>query len=305
MYVDRDDMYFGNDRLVLGRSGARRGAQTAEGRGAAARARHGEEDTCREQARHPGGCTGGDRDRDAAPQRSHGAGDEPWTNTLTAAEKKDGWELLFDGKTLDAWRGYKMQTIPAGWTVEDGAIRFVPPKDAAGGAARRHHHQEAVPGLRAGGRVGGHARRQQRHLVSRERDKPRTYETGPEFQVLDNAGHQDGKKPVTSAGSNYALHAPVKDVTRPLGEWNEARIRSRARTSRTGSTAPSSSSTTSGRRSGRRWSRPASSRRCRATGSRRPATSRSRTTATTSCSATSRSALRLRVSALAAQSIAS
>ena len=54
--------------------------------------------------------------------------------------------------------------------------------------------------------------------------KPRTYETGPEFQVLDNAGHQDGKKPVTSAGSNYALHAPVKDVTKPLGEWNEARI---------------------------------------------------------------------------------
>ena len=43
--------------------------------------------------------------------------------------------------------------------------------------------------------------------------------------MLDNAGHQDGKKPVTSAGSNYALHAPAKDVTRPLGEWNEARIR--------------------------------------------------------------------------------
>ena len=30
---------------------------------------------------------------------------------------------------------------------------------------------------------------------------------------------------MTSAGSNYALHAPVKDVTKPLGEWNEARIK--------------------------------------------------------------------------------
>ena len=48
--------------------------------------------------------------------------------------------------------------------------------------------------------------------------------SGPEFQVLDNAGHKDGQSPLTSAGSNFAVHAPVKDVTRPAGEWNEARL---------------------------------------------------------------------------------
>ena len=52
----------------------------------------------------------------------------------------------------------------------------------------------------------------------------RTYEAGPEMQVLDNAGHPDGAAPVTSAGSNYALHAPSLDVTRPVGEWNEVRL---------------------------------------------------------------------------------
>jgi hypothetical protein len=44
------------------------------------------------------------------------------------------------------------------------------------------------------------------------------------MQVLDNAGHPDGRSPLTSAGSNYALHAPSVDATRPVGEWNEARI---------------------------------------------------------------------------------
>jgi hypothetical protein len=55
-------------------------------------------------------------------------------------------------------------------------------------------------------------------------DGGQTYETGPEFQVLDNAGHKDGGNSMTSAGSNYALHPPVRDVTRPIGEWNEVRL---------------------------------------------------------------------------------
>ena len=52
----------------------------------------------------------------------------------------------------------------------------------------------------------------------------RTHETGPEMQVLDNAGHPDSKDPRTSAGANYALHAPVRDVTRPAGQWNAVRL---------------------------------------------------------------------------------
>jgi hypothetical protein len=50
------------------------------------------------------------------------------------------------------------------------------------------------------------------------------YHTGPEMQILDNAKHADGKVPETSAGSNYALHAPIRDVTRPVGSWNVVRL---------------------------------------------------------------------------------
>ena len=49
-------------------------------------------------------------------------------------------------------------------------------------------------------------------------------QAAPEFQVLHNAGHKDGDNPITSAGSNYAMHPPVKDVTKPVGEWNDIRL---------------------------------------------------------------------------------
>jgi hypothetical protein len=42
--------------------------------------------------------------------------------------------------------------------------------------------------------------------------------------VLDNAKHPDGRSKLTSAASNYALHAPSKDTTLPVGSWNQARI---------------------------------------------------------------------------------
>ena len=51
-----------------------------------------------------------------------------------------------------------------------------------------------------------------------------TYHSGPEYQILDNATHPDGKNPLTSAGSCYAIYAPTRDVTRPIGQWNESRI---------------------------------------------------------------------------------
>ena len=47
-------------------------------------------------------------------------------NTLTAAEKADGWQLLFDGKSLDQWRGYKKEGLPSGWKAqEDGTLARV------------------------------------------------------------------------------------------------------------------------------------------------------------------------------------
>ncbi len=54
-------------------------------------------------------------------------------NTLTEDEKKDGFVLLFDGKTSDGWRGYKKDYFPDKWIIEDGVIHFNPKAKGKGG----------------------------------------------------------------------------------------------------------------------------------------------------------------------------
>ena len=43
-------------------------------------------------------------------------------NTLSELEIQEGWELLFDGKTMDGWRNFQSEGIPVGWKVEDGNL---------------------------------------------------------------------------------------------------------------------------------------------------------------------------------------
>lgn len=139
-------------------------------------------------------------------------------NTLTQREASDGWILLFDGRTTDGWRGFKREDVPAGWQVEDGALVR---KGQGGdiitidefGSFELCFEWKVTEGANSG--VFFHVA---------EGDYGAVYETGPEYQVLDNAKHHDGENALTSAASNYALDAPVEDRTRPVGEWNQARI---------------------------------------------------------------------------------
>jgi hypothetical protein len=139
------------------------------------------------------------------------------TNTLTAAEKAEGWKLLFDGKTTAGWRAFKAPTPPAGWRAVDGELVR---QDKGGDLMTAEQFDNFE--LRLEWKL---TRNGNSGIMFRVTDQGnQTYETGPEFQILDNAGHKDGKDPMTSAGSNYAMHPPVRDVTRPIGEWNEVRL---------------------------------------------------------------------------------
>jgi YD repeat-containing protein len=46
-------------------------------------------------------------------------------NTLTQKERKNGWELLFDGEKIKEWRGYNIETVPDCWQVENGALKIM------------------------------------------------------------------------------------------------------------------------------------------------------------------------------------
>jgi hypothetical protein len=146
---------------------------------------------------------------------------EPAPNTLSDSEKSAGWKLLFDGKTTKGWHAYKGKDVGDKWKAMDGALVFNP-KDGKNGGDIVTDDQYDNFELTIEWKVTKGANSGIMYRVSETKGAP--YETGPEYQVLDNANHSDGKNPKTSAASAYALYAPTKDVTKPIGEWNKTRI---------------------------------------------------------------------------------
>ena len=138
-------------------------------------------------------------------------------NILTEAEQKEGWKLLFDGKTTQGWHGFKKTTVPSGWQVKNDCLARV----GSGGDIVTDDEFDNFE-LKLEWRVTPGANSGIFFRVSEDEDQP--WRTGPEMQILDNAEHADGRNPLTSAGSNYALHAPGRDVTQPVGLFNEVRL---------------------------------------------------------------------------------
>jgi hypothetical protein len=138
-------------------------------------------------------------------------------NTLTEDEKKAGWKLLFDGKTTEGWKGYKKDKVSDGWQIVDGALST---KGKSGDICTVEEFADFELQIDWKISPGGNSGIMTR--VGEEHDAP--WQTGPEMQILDNAHHDDGRNPMTSAGACYALYAPKWDLTRPVGSWNRARI---------------------------------------------------------------------------------
>jgi hypothetical protein len=141
-------------------------------------------------------------------------------NTLTDAEKKDGWKLLFDGSTTNGWRGFNKDSVPAGWKVVDGALTRV---DKAGDLITTDKYADFD--LTFEWRIAKNGNSGVFYHVAEAPDLDTVYRTGPEYQLIDNEGHPDAKNgPDRWAGANYALNAPTKSETKPIGEWNQSRI---------------------------------------------------------------------------------
>ena len=147
------------------------------------------------------------------------ASDAP--NTLSSQEKADGWKLLFDGTSTAGWRGYKKDAAPEGWQVADGAISLVGKKVGDLITADEYENFEFAFEWK----ISKNGNSGVFYLVQEKPELANTYNSGPEYQVIDNGGHPDAKNGFDRyAGANYALQAPRKDNTKPVGEWNQSRI---------------------------------------------------------------------------------
>jgi len=140
-------------------------------------------------------------------------------NTLTPQEKAAGWRLLFDGKSLDGWRGYRKETAPDPWKVADGELTLT---GKGGDLVTREQFADFELKLEWKlGKPGGNSGVFFRGV---EAEKDPIYYSAPEIQIIDNARHKDAATNTHTAGSNYDLDAPLRDVTKPVGEWNELRV---------------------------------------------------------------------------------
>ena len=141
-------------------------------------------------------------------------------NTLTDKEKADGWKLLFDGQTTKGWHGYNQTSVPEGWAVKDGALtRVAKTTDIVSDEEFENFDLQFDWKLAKNGNSGLFY-----HVVESPKYKE-VYFTGPEYQLLDNEGHPDGKNgPDRFSGANYALHAPSQNTVHTPGEWNQSRI---------------------------------------------------------------------------------
>lgn len=138
-------------------------------------------------------------------------------NTLTDAEKAAGFKLLFDGKSADGWRGYKQKTMPSGWKVIDGSI-----VRSGGGGDIITDAEYGNFELLVDWKISPKGNSGIMYHVAEGPETP--YMTGPEYQVLDNDRHADGRNKLTRAASCYALYPATKEVCKPAGEWNHTKI---------------------------------------------------------------------------------
>lgn len=141
-------------------------------------------------------------------------------NELTDSEKKSGWQLLFDGKTTKGWRMY--QNVPAdGWEVSNGEL--ISKKDGVTKradliTAEKYDNFELVFDWKVD--KGANSGVIYRAL---ENDRP-SYESGPEYQLIDDNGYADKLEDWQKSGADYAMHPPSTLAAKPAGEYNRTKI---------------------------------------------------------------------------------
>lgn len=138
-------------------------------------------------------------------------------NTLSQAEKSNGWSLLFDGNTTSGWHGYNLKTFPDCWTVENGILTTITKtgKESQDITTDKTYRSFALSldfKVAKGSNSG---------VIYNVKEDPKykyPYETGPEVQIMDFK--PDQKAGLQSLGANYGMYVAKPFPVKETGEWN-------------------------------------------------------------------------------------
>jgi Domain of Unknown Function (DUF1080) len=150
---------------------------------------------------------------------------------LALSENYGAWKSLFDGKTLNGWRGFHNDKPPEGWGIEDGCIKKVPteggPLGRSGGdlistGQFSNFELQLESKISKGGNSGI------KYLISES--LPPTGKSGVsfEYQIIDDENHSDARNGIAgnhTSGALYDLIPPAKEKKlKPAGEFNLVKI---------------------------------------------------------------------------------
>ncbi len=151
-------------------------------------------------------------------------------NTISEREAKEGWKLLFDGKTTNGWRGAKLDKFPAkGWVVENGILKVL-----AGNGGESTNGGDIVTTrtyrnfiLKVDFKITKGANSGIKYFVDPSMNKGAGSAIGCEFQILDDLRHPDAKLGVKGnrkLGSLYDLIPAPANKPFDINKFNTAMI---------------------------------------------------------------------------------
>ena len=141
-------------------------------------------------------------------------------NTLSEKEKKEGWKLLFDGTTMNGWRSYQNKQTD-NWDIKNGElyckIEGVTKRADLITSDKYENYELQIDWKISPKKNSGIV-----YMVTE--DNGATYESGPEYQLIDDIGYPGKLSDKQLSGSNYDMNAPTAKVVKPADEFNHTKI---------------------------------------------------------------------------------
>ena len=139
---------------------------------------------------------------------------------------EEEWINLFDGRSLTGWTSYGKDEPGEAWEANNGVLYFNAAKKKEGATGGDLVTKERFGDFHLGveWKISKNGNSGIMFHVQDNGEYGAPYYTGPEYQLLDNEGHADGKITTHRTGDLYDMIESSEEAGKPVGEWNKTEI---------------------------------------------------------------------------------